>query len=377
MDKVRVLQFITPAGFYGAERWVLALGNNIDHERVACDLAVTQESSSQDLSVAEYYPEDAGEVHYLAMNGRFDLRVVRKLVSVIRKRNIDIIHTHGYKSDILGLLAARIAGIKCVSTPHGFSGNVGFKLRNFIRLGSFMLRYFDAIVPLSEDLMSDMKRLKVPESKTHFIRNGVDLKEIDSALIELKKGAGTFIKGSSDTKIVGFIGQIIPRKGVSDLIQVFEKLHVINPLTQLQLLGDGEQRVELELQAKQLSSSDAIEFLGFRSDRLALLSRFSVFVMTSSLEGIPRCMMEAMAVGVPVVAYDIPGVDQLVEHDVTGLLAPYGDKEELLNCCKRVLEDEELAKRLIDAARKNIDQRYSASRMASEYDDLFRKLLDS
>jgi len=369
--KLRVLQFITPAGFYGAERWVLAMANNINHDDVICDLAVTRESPDQDLSVAEYYPHDHGQqVHYLDMHGRFDFRVVGRLCKVIRENQIDVIHTHGYKSDILGLLAAKRAGIACVSTPHGFSGDVGFKLATFIRIGTHILRYFDQVVPLSEELMEDMKRFKVPESKTSFIRNGVDLTEIDAALANLPEDRGP----DTDSRIIGFIGQMIPRKGIPDLIEVFDQLYQQEPDLRLQLLGDGSQRQELERQAAALSSVNAVEFLGFRSDRLALLSKFSLFVMTSSLEGIPRCMMEAMAVGVPVVAYDIPGVDQLVEHGKTGLLAPFGDKAALAACCKQFLGDPELAATLSRNARKMINVRYSAARMANEYEDLFRTL---
>jgi glycosyltransferase involved in cell wall biosynthesis len=373
MKPLRVLQFITPAGFYGAERWVIALANNLPGEHMICDLAVTRESASQDLSVAEHYPEHVGQVHYLPMKGRFDFRAVLQLVEVIRKRQIDVIHTHGYKSDILGLLAARRAGIKCVSTPHGFSGKVGFKLGAFIKLGTFMLRYFDAVVPLSEELMGDMKRFGVPGSKTHFIRNGVDLKEIDQAMHELQGAQEE--PDDSGIKTIGFIGQMIPRKGLGDLLQGFDRLHRNHPQYRLQLLGDGRQRAELEEQAANLESANAIEFLGFRSDRLALLSRFDLFVMTSCLEGIPRCMMEAMAVGIPVVAYDIPGVDQLIEHEETGLLAPLGDKEALARCCERVLEDATLAGSLASAARRRIDEEYSAARMAREYEALFQKLL--
>lgn len=369
--KLRVLQFITPAGFYGAERWVLALANNINLDDIICDLAVTRESPNQDLSVAEYYPRNDGQqVHYLDMNGRFDFRVVSRLCDVIRSRQIDVIHTHGYKSDILGLLAAKRAGIACVSTPHGFSGNVGFKLATFIRIGTHMLRYFDQVVPLSEELMDDMKRFKVPESKTSFIRNGVDLKEIDAAMASFPEAENL----DKDSRIIGFIGQMIPRKGIPDLIEVFDQLYQQVPDLRLQLLGDGSQRQELEHQAAELTSVTAVEFLGFRSDRLELLSKFSLFVMTSSLEGIPRCMMEAMAVGVPVVAYDIPGVNQLVEHGQTGLLAPFGDKTALAAYCKQILDDPELAGTLSRNARDLVNKRYSAARMADEYEGLFREV---
>ncbi|HLV77413.1 MAG TPA: glycosyltransferase family 4 protein [Marinobacter sp.] len=372
MTKINVLQFITPAGFYGAERWVLALANNIDTAVVNCDLAVTRETADQDLTVAELYPTDSGQqVHYLDMNGRFDLRVIKQLCQVIRERDIHIIHTHGYKSDILGLIAARRTGIRCVSTPHGFSGNVGFKLRAFIKAGTFMLRYFDQVVPLSEELARDMARMGVPAAKTRFIRNGVDLTEI-APLVEASSTPEA--DGQPALRTIGFIGQMIPRKGIPDLLAVFDRLCRRHLQLRLQLLGDGAQRPELEAIARQLPSSDAIGFLGFRSDRLELLSRFDLFVMTSSLEGIPRCMMEAMAMNIPVAAYDIPGVDQLVEHEVTGLLAPHGDRDALEACCHRLLTDSNLAQTLTTNARALIDKQYSAARMAREYEALFRAL---
>lgn len=371
MKQLRVMQFITPSGFYGAERWVLALACNLDHEQVVCDLAVSQEGDQQDLTVAELYPSSAGAVHRVPMAGRFDWRVVNRLAAIIRERHIDIVHSHGYKSDILGLLAARKAGIRCVSTPHGFSGKVGFKLGLFIRIGTHMLRYFDAVVPLSEELVADMARFRVPAEKVHFIRNGVDLTEIDQALAVLPGREAE----EQPEKIIGFIGQMIPRKGIPDLLEVFDTLYAGDASLRLQLLGDGRQRTELEQQAAKQGSASAIEFLGFRGDRLALLNRFDLFVMTSSLEGIPRCMMEAMAVGVPVVAYDIPGVDQLIDHDKTGLLVPYGDKKALAASCQQLLTDQALAQRLTRAARAKIEAEYSAGRMAKEYMALFAELL--
>ncbi|SFR58794.1 Glycosyltransferase involved in cell wall bisynthesis [Marinobacter daqiaonensis] len=371
MREVRVLQFITPAGFYGAERWVLALANNLVHERVICDLAVPRESNAQDLSVAEHYPAEAGEVHYLAMRGRFDFSVVEQLVEVIRQRQIQIIHTHGYKSDIIGLLAAKRAGIRSVSTPHGYPSKVGLKMAAFIRIGAYILRYFDAVAPLSEELCADMRRFGVPASKNRFIRNGVDLKEID----EFRRPGSEPAEHDTPCKTVGFVGQMIPRKGLPDLLEAFDRLYQGDDTLKLQLLGDGVQRRDLEAQAHHLASGHAIEFLGFRSDRLELMARFDLFVMTSSLEGIPRCMMEAMALGVPVVAYDIPGVDQLIEHGVTGLLAPLGDTAALASCCQQLLDSPDLTGKLSEQARKRIDEEYSAARMAREYERLFGELL--
>ena len=373
MSQIKVLQFISPSGFYGAERWVLAFANNIDPQRMRCDLAVTRESPNQDLRVADFHPDSAGQVHYVDMAGRFDIRSVKTLVNIIREREIDVILTHGYKSDILGLIAGRIAGIRCVSTPHGFSGNVGFKLKMFIRLGTSILRYFDAVAPLSEELIEDMHRFRVPSSKIRFIRNGVDIKDIDATL------ANPSIREKSLAGIrpIGFIGQLIPRKGLLDLLSAFEGLHEHHQGLELQLIGEGRQRPQLEEKCTLMKAGRAVRFLGFREDRLELLSKFEMFVMTSSLEGIPRCLMESMAVGVPVVAYDIPGVDQLIEDGVTGLLVPHGDVGALVKACNKLLDDPELKATLIANARTRVEEVYSARRMADEYFELFQQLMSS
>ena len=101
----------------------------------------------------------------MLLKGRFDPMIIMRLSRLIRQNKIDIIHTHGYKSDILGLLAARITGIKAVSTPHGFENAPDLKLQTFIRLGCAALKRFDYVAPLSEELKSDMLRIKVNRSK--------------------------------------------------------------------------------------------------------------------------------------------------------------------------------------------------------------------
>ena len=143
---------------------------------------------------------------------------------------------------------------------------------------------------------------------------------------------------------------------------------------ELLLLGDGEQRSELEAYAKQLVNHRNIQFLGFRDDRLDLLQSFDLFVMTSTLEGIPRCLMEAFAMGIPVAAYDIPGIDKLITHQKTGLLAPLGDKNTLMKYWENLLFDEDNARQISKRAYDFVKNNYSAQRMASEYTDLFKLL---
>jgi glycosyltransferase involved in cell wall biosynthesis len=364
---INVLQFICPTGFYGAERWVLALAKHLDPTIIRCDLAVTMEPGQKPLEIVNEYQKLELPCHIINMKSKFDLSAVTKMAALIKKQNIHIVHTHGYKSDIIGVLAAKKAGVPCIVTPHGFENAKDFKLRTFIWLGCQAMKYATKVVPLSQQLMRDCKRMGVKDSKTLYIQNGVDLSEVEAT--------ATPERQSPQEKRIGFVGQMISRKNIFDILDVFDELHAKQPNTRLVLLGDGDARVALEPHRKTLASKSHIEFLGFRDDRLSLLKSFDLFVMTSTLEGIPRCLMEATAASIPVAAYDIAGIDQLIEHKKTGLLAPLGEKTQLLSDWGNLLFTEGYAAELAANAKEFVYQHYSANRMASEFTELFEKLV--
>lgn len=364
---VNVLEFICPTGFYGAERWVLALARNLAGSDVRCDLATTLEHNTADLElVSEYQRQQLGATFQLPMRHRFDATVVGRLVQLIRERDIHIVHTHGYKSDILGLIAARRAGVACVTTPHGFENAADLKLRLFIWLGCKAMTRADRVVPLSPALMEDSRAAGVREDRLVYVQNGVDLSEVEA---ERERPRPPVKK-----KRIGFIGQLISRKNLEDTLRVFAQVHSEKEDVELYIVGDGDARAQLEEQAANLGAGHDIHFLGFRDDRLALLHSFDLFVLTSTLEGIPRCLMEACAMGIPVAAYDIPGVDQLICHGKTGLLAPLGDLDKLACHWRRLIDDRAYAETLARAARAHVNEHYSAARMAAQYRELFQQI---
>ena len=375
---LKVLHFICSTGFYGAEKWILALANNSDRNLVTSELVVTKESEDHDLQLVRDFDALGLTSHEVKMNGRFDIRVIRSLIKLIKKNNIDILHTHGYKSDILGVIAAKLAGIKCITTPHGFEKSKDWKLEMYISAGCRTFKYFDLVVPLSRELYADVEKYKVPDDKIVYIRNGVDLKDITYRLPSedpTTRSDKEHIQ-APETKTIGFIGQMIDRKNVTHLLDVFDKLAESSNGLNLVLLGDGVSKNKFEAYADKLKCRDRISFLGFQSDPIAHLQTFDLFVMCSTVEGIPRCLMEAMAVGVPVAAYEIPGVNQLLEHEKTGLLATLDNKQELHDCCKRLLWDENLANQVSRAGADHINEKFSAKRMAQEYTEQYYLLME-
>jgi glycosyltransferase involved in cell wall biosynthesis len=368
--KMHILQFICSTGFYGAERWILALCNNTQDPNVTYSLAVTDEVASKNLEIAKHFKRDCGDVFELPMAHKFDYKAVSTLANYITANNIDAVHTHGYKSDVLGVLAAKKAGVPVIVTPHGFENAKDIKLRLFIWLGCQAMKFADHVVPLSPQLVKDCKQYAIKEPQLVYIQNGVDLSEVEK--FKNKPLALTKAK-----KRIGFIGQMISRKNIIDLLDVFNELHNKMDNVELVLLGDGDSRVSLEEHTQTLESKDDIHFLGYRDDRLDYLKSFDLFVMTSTLEGIPRCLMEACAMETPVAAYDIAGIDQLITHESTGLLAPLGDKAALLLAWEKILQDDDYARQLGKNACDYVNEHYSAKRMADEYTTLFNELLDN
>lgn len=364
------MQLVCTNGLYGAERWILALARNLVGRDIVCDLAVTVESAAQDLQIIDHYPAAAGEVLRLPMTGAFDPRVVVALARLLRERRVDIVHTHGYKSYLIGLSAARLAGVATVATPHGFGFVRDIRSRLYTAAGNLALRRHHAVAPLSEELYRDVLRYGVSESRTTLIQNGVDLDEVQAV-----RDAGTRTANLPAGRRVGYIGQLIARKRIDLMIDAFDLLWRSASDTHLVLVGDGAERAVLEARANALEGRANVHFLGFREDRLDVLAQLDAFVMTSESEGIPRCLMEAMGMGVPIVAFGTAGVDALVHDGVTGALVAHGDVQAMAGRLRAVLEDPALSQRLRAAAAQRVEREFSARRMADDYERLFREVV--
>ncbi|MHA7881219.1 MAG: glycosyltransferase [Saccharospirillum sp.] len=366
---LKVLQLICPTGYYGAERWVNALLNARRQEGIEHHLAITEEPGSSD-EVLTRSPLPPCRQHRLAMRSKFDVGVVARLTELIRSEKIDIIHTHGYKSDILGVWAARRAGIHSICTPHGFENADDFKLKTYLWLGGKAFKYFDWVCPLSPDIKRALiETYGVKSEKLYLINNGVDLSEVELAVKQAPA------KTESETFTIGYIGQLISRKNLSALLEAFARFYQQQPQARLVLIGDGDERNRLEQLSRQLGINAVTEFLGFRDDRLAYLPQFDTFALTSSLEGIPRCLMEAMAAHICVTAFDIPGVDVLIKHDKTGLLAPFNNTQALADIWTTLANNAERKYELARAGQVCVYSHFSADAMASAYAALYQDVI--
>jgi glycosyltransferase involved in cell wall biosynthesis len=370
LSKIRVLQLGSPTGLYGAERWILALIKHLDPEKVESRVAVIKDDPSLETPLCREAERLGFSSYCIEAYGKVNFSAARQLRDLIRREDIDILHSHGYKTDLIGLLATRATKCKIISTPHGWSKQADFKLMCYEMLDRCAFPFFDAVVPLSDDLFKSLRAIPWLNGKLSLIRNGVDTSEIDS----VKEVAKELMQFRNEGNfIIGYIGQLISRKGIDILLDAVSRLSFEN--WRLAIIGEGESRRSLESRAKELKISDKVCFFGFREDRIAFLRGLDLFALPSRLEGIPRCLMEAMAAGVPVIASDIPGCRDLVTHGRTGLLFPVNDNHILADRIETICSDKALRNSLALRGREFINSRFSAVRMTGEYTQLYRTLI--
>lgn len=366
MPLIRVLQLGSPTPLYGAERWILALIKHLDPAKIESLVAVIQDAPGQDAPLCREAAKLGFRSEVFSSFGKLNLSAVKLLRSFLVQNKIDILHTHGYKTDLIGLLATLGTSCKIVSTPHGWSKQADLKLLGYELLDRCAFPFFDAVVPLSQSLYTHLRRLPGLNGNLRLITNGVDLSDIDSVkdpapeLLGLKK-EGAFI--------IGYVGRLVPPKGLHVLLDAASRLGFSN--WHLAIVGEGESRALLEQQAKALGIADKVRFYGFREDRVSFLKGFDLFVLPSRSEGTPRCLMEAMAAGLPVIASDIPGCHYLVSHGQTGLLFPVDDAKALAGMIQEVASNKSASDRLAMAGMTFVKNCFSANRMADGYTSLY------
>jgi glycosyltransferase involved in cell wall biosynthesis len=280
------------------------------------------------------------------------------LARELKKRRTTQLHNHFANSAAtVGLLASRLLGIRWSFTMHGISETdypAGLMLGRKIEAAEF-------VACVSWFGRAQGMRL-VPADhwqKMHVIRCGLPFDRVP-----LKSPA----EANMQTMIC--VGRLSPEKGQTGLLRAFAKLRARRPELMLRLVGDGPDRMSLEALAKELGLTDAVTFAGRlpEEETLAEIARSDLLVLPSFMEGLPIVLMEAMAVGVPVIASRVAGIPELVEDGETGLLFTPSDWDELASRIDFLLGDEAQRTRLTEKAKAKVasefDTRTSAEQLA-------------
>ena len=309
----------------------------------------------------------------------YDFSALLKTFRLLRRERPDIVHTHTSKAGLLGRLAAKLAGIpSIIHTPHGhvFFGYFGaLKTRMFILFEKLASRITDKIVALTPREKSDYLSYKVTsEEKLVVIPSGIELHKCQPAPREERSKFRKELGIPESSAVVGTAGRLVPVKGPVFLLQAFERVISEHPDTYLIFAGDGPLRKSLEKNAVVMGLAKNIIFTGWREDMARVLSVFDVFCLPSLNEGMGRVLVEAMALGKPVVASAVGGIPDLIIPGKNGFLVPPRNPGELARQILFLVKNREEAAKL-GRAGKGMVSAFSDEIMVKKIAELYEKAL--
>lgn len=320
--------------------------SHLENESVTRDLQFAEDAGVKIITL----PELVREIRPLQ-----DLIAGIKLYRLFRHLRPDIVHTHTSKAGVLGRWAAFFAGVpRIIHTPHGhvFWGYFGkIRTRFYILVERLTTMFTDWIVALTDKEGADYIRYKVaPAEKVITIHSGVDLEKMGTTSVHSEKVRSALEIGENQV-VVGTIGRLTSIKGHKYLVEAAQKIVASVSQVVFLIVGDGSLRKALEDQVKQLSLSSYFRFTGWRPDIPEMLSIMDIFVLPSLNEGMGRVLVEAMAVGKPVVGSNVGGIPTLISHGQNGLVVMPRDAEDLARALTELIKDQSLRERFGNSGR--------------------------
>lgn len=352
---MKILYGITKSNFGGAQRYVyeLATETSIEGHDVAVlcgsDGPLVEKLRSRSIRyiTLPYMHRDISLVD--------EIRSFHFIFRILFEEKPDIFHTNSSKMGGIGNLAARMAGIKkIIFTSHGWAFNEprpGWQkiIIKFVTWVTILLTH--KTICVSEETRKDVASWLFVKNKLVMIHNGI--KEFDLALPE------------NNSFTVGTIAELHRIKGLDVLLNAWSKF-VKNHHAKLVIIGDGEERQNLENLVQKLDISDRVIFRGFVDNARSLLSRFDIFVLPSRSEAMPYSVLEAGLAGLPVIATSVGGIPEIIESGVNGILIEPENPEALFSSLVLLTENEDLRKRLGTNLKASVKEDFSFEKMLSQ-----------
>lgn len=302
---------------------------------------------------------------------RYDLTLPSRIVQMARALRPDLVQTHGYKPDVLGLIVARRLGIPWVAFSHGPTDE-GRRMRLYLALDHVLLRRADRVVAVSRARKAALEACGFRPNQVVTIPNAVDLRRHVAADAGAARNEFGF---HPDQPVVGVVGRLSPEKGHTYFVEAMAEIVRSLPRAVGLIVGDGPQEGRLRAQTAALGLENVVRFAGYRRDMDRIYSAIDALVLPSIQEGLPNVVLEAMASGRPVVASRVGGVPEVVDDGATGSLVPPGDSHALAQAIVSLLEDPARREAMGAAARQRIEHAFSARSRAERILSLYRAVL--
>jgi glycosyltransferase involved in cell wall biosynthesis len=314
------------------------------------------------------------EVLSVPDRGAWDFSVLTRLARICREQRVDIWHGHDYKSNALGLLLRAWWPMRLVTTLHGWT-NLSGRVPYYVQIDKWCLKYYQAAICVSDDLVAECAKCRVPPRRCHLIHNAIDTDDYRRTIV--RADAKQRLGAGQDDFLIGAVGRLSPEKGFDLLIRAAVELRQQGHRVSLWIAGEGAARPQLEQLIAELRCQPFVRLLGHVADPKLLYQALDTYVLSSFREGLPNVVLEAMALEAPVVATRIAGVPKMITDGQDGLLVNPHDQNAITAAIARLLADPLLRSRLATAGRSTIESRFSfqrrMERVVAVYDDVLRR----
>lgn len=361
-----ILHITAPAHAGGLESVVRLLAHGQQSLGNHVTVVTVVEPSAAEHPFVTALAGDGIESAVVRVGAKGYLKEWRSLRALMRQLKPDVIHTHGYRSDVMGGLAAVSAGLPRVTTVHGFTGgDVKNRANEWLQIRSYYA--FSAVVAVSQPIVQRLKRARVRASAIRTIPNAIDPRRQTVS----RSDARARIGASGDEFVIGWVGRMSSEKGLDVLVEALKSLQ--QPFKAI-FIGDGPDRDELHRRIEKAGLESSVRWTGVVPDAASLFSAFDVFVLSSRTEGIPIVLLEAMRANVPIIATRVGGVPEMLD-DTEALLVPSEQPTALAAAISSVRENDELARTRAHAARARLEREFAVEPWVGRYDAVYRSVL--
>jgi sugar transferase (PEP-CTERM/EpsH1 system associated) len=358
---VRVMHVLFSLRTGGTELGVVKLANALDRSRVVSAICSCKPADAvksrlrSDVKLFEFDRRDGNDPMFVA-----------RLARLFRRERPDVVHTHSWGTLCEGLVAARLAGVRRV--VHGEHGTMETRGHN-LRVQRLAWGWTDGVLSVSSRLAERLSaQVGYPLDSIKVIRNGIDTARFRPDKRDAARHS--FGLGPRDV-VIGTAGRLVPVKDHATLLNALALLKSQGVAFRAIIAGDGPLRATLAALAGSTGLAHAVDFLGERGDIEDVMAACDVFALSSTSEGLSNTIMEAMATGLPVVATDVGGTEELVEDGRTGLLVPPSDPAAFAAALADLAKDEAKRHSMGLAGRQRMERDYSLDRMIHAYEELY------
>jgi glycosyltransferase involved in cell wall biosynthesis len=371
---LKILHVIDSGGLYGAEMMLLALMTEQVLMGLEPVLASIAEHDTQEKPLeAEAIRLGLCVIKFRMMPGPNPFGVA-EILRFAQDERVDLIHSHGYKGNIFfGLLPRFARRFPLVSTVHGWTWTGGVnRMMLYEWLDSKALSGVDRIVLVNTQMLKHPRIKRIPINKVSVVDNGIvgeltveDDSDFDAEVVSFCEKGFT----------IGAIGRLSQEKGFDILLRAFAGLTDEFPEIRVVILGEGGWRAQLEALTEKLGISDRVLMPGFKNNARRYIPFFNLFAISSHTEGLPISLLEAMQASIPIVASCVGGIPDVLQDGRCGLLVNPGSEEELGHAIAHVIQNPREAGVRVTAARQRAIIAYSSRRMAEEYLEIYKGVL--